>query len=595
MKRNEVPKEITWKLEDLYPSEEDFEEDILRVSAQAEKLEGRDLVAMSLEELADFLKSYEDFLIRQRKIDSFSYLSLSVDRTQDFLQKRQARVSDLNTKLSNKLSYITTDLQKIPVERLEELKDSYPQYELLVKNLLRDRPHLLSEETEKTLIALDDAFSLPYESYNMIKLADMRFEDFQVQGKSYPMSYVLFENDYSHSPDTSFRRAAYENFYSTIGRYSFGMAAGYLSHVKTEKAMSQLRGFESVTDYLLLGQDVSREVYELHLETMMEHLSPVMQKYAGFLKDYYGLDKLHYSDLKAPVDSAYSPSTTLEQAKEDARRALEPLGEDYSKIVREALDGRWIDFAQNEGKSTGGFCATPYGSHSYILMSWTGNLSDTYTLVHELGHAGHFQLAGENQNFFSVRPSTYLVEAPSTCNELFLTDYLFEKEDSLRNKRYVVASFLGNTYYHNFVTHFLEAYFQKRVYDALDQGQSLSASDLHRMKKEVLQEFWKDSVEIDDRAGYTWMRQPHYYMGLYPYTYSAGLSIATNAFLKLKDKSLTTSDWIELLKLGGRKNPQDFALQIGLDLKDNKSLLKTIGYVETLVDELIELSSKLDN
>lgn len=595
MKRNEVPKEITWNLEDLYSSEEEFEADLELLEKNAMSLEARDLLAMSPTELASFLKDYEDYLIKESKLSSFSYLNLSVDRSNDFLQKRQSKVRDTTSKLSTKLSFIPTDLQKIPEATLSKLTEDYPEFSLMVRKLLRDRPHLLDEKTEKTLIALKDSFSLPYESYNMIKLADMKFDDFVVAGKTYPMSYVLYENDYCQSPDTDLRRAAYESFYSTIGNYSYGMAAGYLSHIKTEKTMSELRGYESVTDYLLASQDVSRDIYETHLETMMKYLSPVMQKYAGFLKDYYQLDELLYGDLKALIDADYSPKTTLDIAKEDARRALAPLGQEYGAIVDEALDKRWIDFAQNEGKSTGGFCASPYSSHSYILMSWTGYLSDTYTLVHELGHAGHFQLTGRNQNFFSVRPSTYLVEAPSTCNELFLTDYLFEKSDSIRNKRYVVASFLGNTYYHNFVTHFLEAYFQKRVYDSLDQGLSLTASDLHQIKRDVLKEFWGESVVIDDKAGYTWMRQPHYYMGLYPYTYSAGLSIATSSFLKLKKGELSTEDWLGVLKLGGTKMPQEFAQQLGIDLRDNKSLISSIDYVESLVEELIALSKKLNN
>ncbi|NLY73152.1 MAG: oligoendopeptidase F family protein, partial [Tissierellia bacterium] len=184
--------------------------------------------------------------------------------------------------------------------------------------------------------------------------------------------------------------------------------------------------------------------------------------------------------------------------------------------------------------------------------------------------------------------------APSTCNELFLTDYLFEKEDSIRNKRYVVASFLGNTYYHNFVTHFLEAYFQKQVYDSLDEGRSLTTQDLHQMKKEVLEKFWGDSVVIDDKAGYTWMRQPHYYMGLYPYTYSAGLSLATNAYLRIKSGELSTQVWLDFLKAGGTKTPVELAQVLDIDLYDNSSLKASISYVEGLVDELINLSKELE-
>lgn len=593
MKRSQVPQEITWDLTDLYPDEASFEGALESLIEDGKKLEGKDLVAMELEELAEFLESYQDFQIKMRQVSTFSFLDLSVDRTNDRLQKRESKVSNITSKLMTDLAYIQTDIQKVDEDKLKELADGYPQFLVLVRDLLRDRPHLLDEATEKALVALNDALYLPYEIYNMIKLADMKFEGFEVEGKTYPMSYILYENDYCQSPDTALRRAAYDSFYDTIGSYSFGMGTGYLNHIKKEKVLSQLRGYDSVSDYLLAGQDVPREIYDLHLETMMNYLSPVMQKYAGFLKDYYDLDELLYADLKALIDPDFAPETTIEMAKEDARAALKPLGKEYSSIIDKALDERWIDFAQNEGKSTGGFCASPYGNHSYILMTWTGFLADTYTLAHELGHAGHFQLAGRNQSMFNVRTSTYLVEAPSTCNELFLTDYLFEKEDSPRNKRYVIASFLGNTYYHNFVTHFLEAYFQKEVYDSIDREKSLTTQDLHRIKKEVLEKFWGDSVTVDDKAGYTWMRQPHYYMGLYPYTYSAGLSLATNVFLKIKSGELTTQVWLDFLQAGGTKTPVELAQVLDIDLYDNKSLRNSIAYVESLVDELISLSEDL--
>lgn len=595
MKRNDVPLDITWDLTDLYKTEALFEEDLSLLLKQAENLEGLDLLSMSTMALEEFLQAYESYLVRLYKLTSFAFLDLSVDRTNTHLQEREARISGLSSELSAKLSYITSDLYKIPQKKLKELAEFSPGYKVFIKDLLRKRPHRLEDETEKVLEALSGALELPYETYEMIKLADMHFDDFEVEGENYPMSYTLYENDYCQSPNTKLRRAAYEHFYKTLGTYSYGIGSGYLSHIKSEKILSKLRGFESVTDFLLFEQEVSREIYETHLQAMMEKLSPVMQKYATFLKGYYSLSELHYSDLKALIDPEFSPEVSLKQAKIDVEKALAPLGEEYSEIVRASLNKRWIDFAQNKGKSTGGFCATPYGSHSFILMSWTGHLSDTFTMAHEIGHAGHFQIAAKNQNYFTVNPSMYFVEAPSTCNELFLSDYLFKKESSLRNKRYVIASLLGNTYYHNYVTHFLEACFQKQVYDHLDAEKALTTDGLHGIKRNVLKEFWKDSVIIDDKAGYTWMRQPHYYMGLYPYTYSTGLNLATNAYLRLKKGELTTEDWLKTLRAGGSKSPSELAALVGIDLLKAESLDRSIAYVEGLVDELLSLSKQISD
>ncbi|MEJ7520323.1 M3 family metallopeptidase, partial [Staphylococcus saprophyticus] len=89
-------------------------------------------------------------------------------------------------------------------------------------------------------------------------------------------------------------------------------------------------------------------------------------------------------------------------------------GEDYHSMIESAYQNRWIDFAQNKGKDTGAFCASPYFTQSYVFISWTGKMAETFVLAHELGHAGHFTLAQQNQNFLESEASMYFVEAPST-------------------------------------------------------------------------------------------------------------------------------------------------------------------------------------
>ena len=49
-------------------------------------------------------------------------------------------------------------------------------------------------------------------------------------------------------------------------------------------------------------------------------------------------------------------------------------------------------------------------------------------------------------------------------NELLMADYLKQQSEDLRFKRWVLASVISRTYYHNFVTHLLEAAYQREVY-----------------------------------------------------------------------------------------------------------------------------------
>ena len=259
------------------------------------------------------------------------------------------------------------------------------------------------------------------------------------------------------------------------------------------------------------------------------------------------------------------------------------------------LSDRWIDFAQNIGKSTGGFCASPYQKGSYILLSWNERMSDVFTLAHELGHAGHFFTCNQVQSSLDAEVSNYAVEAPSTINELLMAEYLKEKSgDDKRFRRWVLASQISNTYYHNFVTHLLEAAYQREVYKLVDKGEAVPAETLNEIFKNVLKKFWGDEVELTEGCELTWMRQPHYYMGLYSYSYSASLTIATQVMKRIRNEGQTAvDDWKKTLAAGGTVTPVEFAKMAGVDVTTDAALIDTIDYIGGIIDEIEELNKEL--
>ena len=191
--------------------------------------------------------------------------------------------------------------------------------------------------------------------------------------------------------------------------------------------------------------------------------------------------------------------------------------------------------------------------------------------------------------------STYYVEAPSTFNELLLSDYLEKQFDNPRQKRFALAHRLTDTYFHNFITHLLEAAFQRRVYSLIEEGKTFGAEQLNSIMKDVLNQFWGDAVEIDDDAALTWMRQSHYYMGLYSYTYSAGMVISTTGYLNLKNNPNGDKDWLNFLKSGGSRTPLDTAKLIGADISTAQPLRDTIQFLSDTVDQIIAYTEELNH
>lgn len=593
--RKDVPVEETWNLADLYKDEAAFAKDQKALKKMIDALAKKDFKNIrKAEDIVEVVRAFEQVIIKYSKMSNYAHLAIATDMTDPKLQEMNGQFRIFASELMTKLAVAENFINSLDEKKLSAAIKLAPEFTTFLDNVRRNIPHKLSDETETALIALQPVTGLPYQIYQQAKLADMQFPSFKAGKKEYPLSFVLFENHYQYDPEKKIRRNAFRTFSKELRSYQHTIATAYVTEVQKEKTLSTLRGYDSVFDYLLHDQQIPRAIYDQHIDTIFEHLAPVMRKWARLLGKVHGIKNMTFADLKLPLDPAFVPKVSIDEAKDYARSALKVMGKEYGAIVDKALDKRWIDWAQNIGKSTGGFCSSPYAAHSYVLLSWTGLLSEVFTLVHELGHVGHFELANKAQNMLSVEPSLYFIEAPSTINETLLANDLITRNSDPRYQRFVLSSLIGNTYFHNYVTHFLEAHFQREVYRLVDAGESITTDRLHALKKQTLSEFWADAVQIDDDAALTWMRQPHYYMGLYPYTYSAGLSIATKMSAMIRNEGKPAVDkWIEALKAGGTKNPVELARTAGVDITKKDVLIETIQYIDSLIEECAHLTKRM--
>ncbi len=594
--RKEIPEELTWDLSHIYATEEDMSRDAERMEQLAQEIVEKYKGHLDTpEQIEACVTAYRQVYELMTLTGSYCDLAVSVDYYDNYNQERNGKISRLTAKLQSLLSFVRSEIMEQEEEVIKKAIAVSDGNKHFLQNVLRDKAHRLHPEAERVVSALSQSiYGTPYEVYNIAKLADMKFDNFVVDGKEYPLGYTLFEDDYEYEPDTRVRRAAFDAFSKKIREYENVTATAYNANVQTEKVLSTLRGFDSVYDYLLFDQKVSRELYDRQINLITEKLAPHMRKYAKLIQKVHGLDKMTFADLKLPVDPDYAPSVTIEGSREYIEKGLSILGEEYVQMVRTAYEERWVDFAQNKGKSTGGFCASPYGKNSFILLTWNNKMSDVFTLAHELGHAGHFKSCNSSQSIFDTEVSTYFVEAPSTMNELLMAHYLLKTSQDKRFRRWVLTCMIGNTYYHNFVTHLMEAAYQREVYRLVDAGDSVQAETLSNIMRETLQKFWGDAVEINAGAELTWMRQPHYYMGLYSYTYSAGLTIATQMCKRIENEGEgAIQDWKKVLAAGSTLAPVELAALAGIDITTDAPLLDTIETIGSMIDEICELTEQL--
>ncbi|WP_404475607.1 oligoendopeptidase F [Staphylococcus pseudoxylosus] len=593
--RKEVPIEETWNVTDLFNSDDEFYQTLTETIKSAKALNAQYVNQLNdVQIIEQALDDYSEILIQLDKMANYAELRLSVDTANELSQKLSAKLSTSYGKIASELSFVVSEIIALSEQDLNELINAskYPHFLTKVKS---KKAYELSPEVEKVLASLSPTFESAYELYGTTKMLDINFESFEHNNQAYPLDYATFENEYEDNPDATFRKTSFKYFSDALRKYQHTTAATYNMQVQQEKIEADLRGYDSVIDYLLQDQEVTRDMFNRQIDVIMSDLAPIMQKYAKLIKRVHGLEVMGFEDLKVSIDPDYEPEISIEASKQYIYGALEVLGEDYLKMVESAYNDRWIDFAQNKGKDTGAYCASPYASHSYIFISWTGKMTETFVLAHELGHAGHFTLAQNHQNYLESEASMYFVEAPSTMNEMLMSHYLFKNSDNAKFKRWVIGSIVSRTYYHNMVTHLLEAAYQREVYNKVDNGESLTAPVLNQIMLDVYGQFFGDSVKLTEGTELTWMRQPHYYMGLYSYTYSAGLTIGTVMSQRIQNEGQPAVDaWLETLKAGGSKSPVALADIANIDIRTDAPLKSTIGYIGSLVDELEKLTDKIE-
>lgn len=591
--RSEFPENELWDLTALYQDQEDFLRAIEKTREDIKKFV-RDYQG-KLSTFEDFEQAFaelEQIYIQISHIGNYGFMPQTTDfGDESFAQIAQAAM-EFETEANVALSFFDDALVGADEAVLERLGQE-PHLTSAIRQAKIKKAHYLGADVEKALTNLGEVFYSPQDIYTKMRAGDFAMNGFEVDGKVYKNSFVTYENFYQNHENAEIREKSFRSFSEGLRKHQNAAAAAYLAQVKSEKLLADMKGYDSVFDYLLAEQEVDRSMFDRQIDLIMSEFAPVAQKYLKHVAKVNGLEKMTFADWKLDLDSELNPEVSIDDAYDLVMKSVEPLGQEYCQEVARYKEERWVDFAANAGKDSGGYAADPYRVHPYVLMSWTGRMSDVYTLIHEIGHSGQFIFSDNHQSYFNAHMSTYYVEAPSTFNELLLSDYLERQFDNPRQKRFALAHRLTDTYFHNFITHLLEAAFQRKVYTLIEEGGTFGASKLNAIMKEVLTDFWGDAVEIDDDAALTWMRQAHYYMGLYSYTYSAGLVISTAGYLHLKNDENGARDWLELLKSGGSKTPLESAMIIGADISTDKPLRDTIQFLSDTVDQIIAYSEEL--
>jgi oligoendopeptidase F len=596
--RSQVPAHETWSSEDIFATRADWEAEYQAVEAEVAHL--REQVATLAEgprQALAVLQAWDALTGRVGRVDYYADLLYNEETTNPANQAMAGRAGFLYAAYSALTSLLQSTAVQLPKGTLEgwlAQEDALGQFRLILERIAAMGAHSLSPETEAALAAVGQTLGAPFSLYSAITSGDQRFETVKdSKGTDVDISLFFYMTQVETSPDTELRHRGYAALTRGLEPYKHGLAGTLSTEIRKNVELSQVRRYDSVID-MLLNQDVAGRqadgiapaVFNQVLDIFVHELAPHMQRYARLRKRVLGLDKLTFADVKAPLDPEFDPRVEFDEAGRMLCDAVQVLGPEYHATMERAFSERWVYRGDNVGRGMIAFGGGVHGVHGYSLYPWGGNLFDVFLLGHELGHSCHYDLAMRNQRAVNMGPSRLFVESPSTLTEQLLVQHVRATTSDPRMHRWL-DMYLMMSFHHNCVTHILEAELLRRLYGMAEAKRPLTTGVISQTKLEILQQFWGDTVELDAGASLTWMRQPHYYMGLYPYTYSVGISAATVLAQRIGAGGQAEGErWVEVLKAGGSRSGLELFAMAGLDMTSPEPIRQAVAFVGGLVDRL---------
>ncbi|MDY3780629.1 MAG: oligoendopeptidase F [Candidatus Faecousia sp.] len=590
-RREEIPQEDKWALEDLYVSDEAWENALNALLArlpEVSKLEGT--LSESAQTLLAFLTLLEDMDGQMELLANYAMRKADQDTRDAVYQAMSGKLIGAATNVGAAFSFATPEIMALSDETLEGFYRACPsleRYRRYLTDQRRRKAHTLSAPEERLLAAAGEMANAPDTVYGFLTDADLHFADaVDSDGKPHALSQSTFV-PLEESTDRVLRKSAYENLYSTLSGVR-NTAAGLLdAQNKQQKFFATARKYENSRQAALDGTNVPESVYDNLIEAVHRNLDK-MHRYVRLRKKLLGVDELHFYDVYTPLLKDVPASIPFAQAKQTVYDALYPLGEDYRKILKEGFENRWIDVYENQGKRGGAYSAGTK-VHPYVLLNYSGSLDSQFTLAHEMGHALHSYLSNKHQNPIDSDYVIFVAEVASTCNEALLMEYLLGKTTDKKERAYLINHFLdqfkGTIYRQTMFAEF-ELFMGKLV----DAGQTLTADVLCEEYARLCKLYYGEDMVVDEQIAMEWARIPHFFYDYYVFQYATGYSAAIALSRRiLREGEPAVKDYLGFLSGGCSKSPIDLLKGAGVDMTSPAPVNDALKLFGELLDEMESL------
>ncbi|PHA01426.1 oligoendopeptidase F [Bacillus pseudomycoides] len=588
--RSEIEVENTWRLEDIFQTDAEWENEFQAVKELLPKLtEFKGKLGESANALLEVLQYEDEVSMRLGKLYTYAHMRYDQDTTNSSYQALNDRATSLYSQVSSSMAYIVPEILTIAEETLQSFLQENKElkvYEHALEEITRQRSHVLSEAEEALLAQASEVMSASSNTFGILNNADLKFPSIQDEnGEEVEVTHGRYIQ-FLESDDPRVRHDAFHAVYETYGKYKNTFASTLNGAIKRNNFYGSVRKYDSARQAALSNNNIPEPVYDQLVETVNENLH-LLHRYIDIRKRALGLEELHMYDLYTPLVPEMKMNVTYKEAQDILLQSLAVLGEEYVGILKEAYENRWVDVYENKGKRSGAYSSGAYGTNPYVLMNWHDNVNNLFTLAHEFGHSVHSYYTRKTQPYVYGDYSIFVAEVASTCNEALLNDYLLKTTDDKKKRLYLLNHYLEG-FRGTVFRQTMFAEFEHVIHQKVQEGHAVTPDMLTEIYYELNKKYFGDSLVIDKEIGLEWSRIPHFYYNYYVYQYATGFSAATALSKQILEEGKPAVERYinEFLKAGSSNYPIEVLKKAGVDMTSPEPVKEAMQVFEEKLNEL---------
>ncbi len=582
--------DIVWDLGPLLPAPADtgLEQLLADADATADRLAGYHgrVAALDADGLVDFMRGLSDVHELIGRAGSFAGLDFAADTTDPERGARMQKVDERGAVISTKLLFFELEWAELTDEQVEALLGD-PRLEFAAHHLRsarRYRPHLLTEPEEVVLTEKSVTGRSAWERLFDEQVSAITIE---LDGETTTLEAGLGR---LHAPDRAVRQAAASAVTDAL-QPGLRTRAFVLNTLLADKSIDdRMRHFGSWIASRNLANEASDESVQALVEAVQGRYA-IPQRWYTLKAQLLGIDKLADYDRMASVGGVES-EVGWHAAKDLVLDAYASFSGELADTARQFFDNPWIDAPARPGKRPGAFCAyTVPSHHPYLLLNWTSRRRDVLTLAHELGHGLHAYLARGQGVFHQGTPLT-LAETASVFGETVTFGRLLETVTDPAERLTLLAANLED----QIATVFRQIAmnrFEHAMHTARREEGELSVDRLGELWYDSQHAMLGDSVDVTDNYRCWWSYIPHF-IGTpgYVYAYAYGQLLALSVYARYEQEgSGFVSNYLDMLRAGGSKSPQELGVMVGVDLADPGFWDRGLDIIECRLEATIEAAT----